>query len=226
MVRGRGTNFTRDEINSFLDIVEDVLPLSSTQWERVAATHLARYPRKGRNVDSLKRKFKELYGKKIPTRDPNCLHAVCCEKQLRHKILELMDGSNLNSVNGMDKDGQHSGSSEDKDYDDQNQQDDEGEGVEDELELKMSLLLVWMHQWGNKQGDKCLGHPRDQGQLVNNHLVHPQELSQLVVHQGNKEGQLEDEGQLKDKEGRLCQLESKEGQLHLLPTIDAVLPPI
>ena len=26
------------------------------------------------------------------------------------------------------------------------------------MSLKMSLLPVWMHQWGNKQGDKCLGH--------------------------------------------------------------------
>ena len=78
--------------------------------------------------------------------------------------------------------------------------------------LKMSLLPVRMHQWGNKQGDKCLSHPQDQGQLVNNRLVHPQELGQLVVHQGDEESQLEDEGQLEDKEGRLRLL--------------AVLPPI
>ena len=131
MPRGRGSNFTREEIDSFLDIIEDVLPLSSTQWERLAEMHSVRYPKKGHNADSLKTKLKELYGKKIPTRDPNCLPAVCHVKRLRYKILKLMDRSDLNSVNGMDKGGEHSVSSEDKDYDDLNQRY-EGEGVEDE----------------------------------------------------------------------------------------------
>ena len=209
MPRGRGTNFTREEIDSFLDIVEEVLPLSSTQWERVAETHSARYPEKGRNVDSLKRKFKELYGKNIPIEDTNCPPAVCRAKRLRYTILELMDESDLNSINGMDKDGEHTGSSEDKDYDDRNQQD-EGEGVEHEPASGLDAPME------DKRWDECLGHPQDQSQLVNNHLVHPQELGQLVVHQGDKEGQLEDKGQL----------EYKEGQLRLLPTIDTILPPI
>jgi len=57
----RGANFSREELDSFLDSVEDILPLSTTQWESVVETHLARYPDKGRTVDSLKRKFKELH---------------------------------------------------------------------------------------------------------------------------------------------------------------------
>ena len=56
----RGANFSREELDSFLDIVEDILPLSTTQWESVVEIHSSRYPDKGRTVDSLKRKFKEL----------------------------------------------------------------------------------------------------------------------------------------------------------------------
>ena len=93
----RWAKFLREELDSFLDTVEDTLPLSTTQWESVVETHLARYPDKGRTVDGLKRKFKELHIKRIPTRDPHCPHAVRCAKQLRNAIIKLMDGSDLNS---------------------------------------------------------------------------------------------------------------------------------
>jgi hypothetical protein len=65
----RGANFSREELDSFLDSVEDILPLSTTQWESVVETHSTRYPDNGRTVDSLKRKFKELHIKRIPTGD-------------------------------------------------------------------------------------------------------------------------------------------------------------
>ncbi len=86
-----------EELDSFLDTVEDILPLSTTQWESVVETHSARYPDKGQTVDSLKRKYKELHIKRIPTGDPHCPPAVCRAKQLRNAIIELMDGSDLNS---------------------------------------------------------------------------------------------------------------------------------
>ena len=68
----RGANFSREELDSFLDSVEEILPLSTTQWESVVEIHSSRYPDKGRTVDSLKRKFKELHIKRIPTGDPHC----------------------------------------------------------------------------------------------------------------------------------------------------------
>jgi hypothetical protein len=93
----RGANFSREELDSFLDSVEDILPLSTTQWESVVEMHLAKYPDKGRTVDSLKRKFKELHIKRIPTGDPHCQPAVRRAKQLRNAIIKLMDGCDLNS---------------------------------------------------------------------------------------------------------------------------------
>ena len=93
----RGANFTAAELDCFLDIVGDVLPLSATHWDNVAATHLSRYPDTGRNVGSLKRKFKELHGKRISTGDPNCPPAVCTAKRLKQSIIELMNGTDLQS---------------------------------------------------------------------------------------------------------------------------------
>ena len=133
----RGANFSREELDSFLDSVEDILPLSTTQWESVVETHSARYPPvKGRTVDGLKRKFKELHIKRIPTRDPHCPPAVHCAKQLRNAIMELMDGSDLNSpawgtrmdAAGMGgENGESSGGSDDDAYN----QEYEDTGVED-----------------------------------------------------------------------------------------------
>jgi hypothetical protein len=74
-----------------------ILPLSTTQWESMVETHLARYPNKGRTMDGLKRKFKELHIKRIPTGDPHCPSDVRRANQLRNAIIELMDGSDLNS---------------------------------------------------------------------------------------------------------------------------------
>jgi len=93
----RGVNFTAAELESFLDTVEEVMPLSATHWENVAATHMARYPEAGRNVGSLRRKFKELYSKKVSTGDPNCPPSVRRAKRLKQGIVELMDGTDLQS---------------------------------------------------------------------------------------------------------------------------------
>ena len=121
----RGANFSREELDSFLDSVEDILPLSTTQWESVVEIHSARYPDKGRTVDSLKRKFKELHIKRIPTRDPHCPPAVRRAKQLRNAIIEMMDGSDLNSpargggMGGQEESGESSGGSDNDSNDNQ-----------------------------------------------------------------------------------------------------------
>jgi hypothetical protein len=93
----KGTNYSLEEVDNFLDLVDEILPISATQWERVAKQHLSRYPDKDWSVDSLKCKFKESHQRKIPTGDPNCPPAVCHAKQLRRAIIDLMDGSNMNS---------------------------------------------------------------------------------------------------------------------------------
>ena len=98
----RGANFTAAELESFLDTVEEVMPISATQWENVAATHLARYPETERNVGSLRRKFKELYSKRVSTGDPNCPPSVRTAKRLKQAIVDLMDGTDLQSNEGGD----------------------------------------------------------------------------------------------------------------------------
>ena len=64
------------EVDCLLDAIEEVLPISATQWESVAESHRSRYPNAERTIDSLKRKFKELHSKQILTGEPP-LSAFC-----------------------------------------------------------------------------------------------------------------------------------------------------
>ncbi len=89
-----------EEVDSFLNLVEEYLPIFSTAWERVAEVQLTRYPNLKRSVDSLKMKFKELHNKKNPTGDPLCPPADCWAKRLRVEISSRLDASDLNSEEG------------------------------------------------------------------------------------------------------------------------------
>ncbi len=89
--------------------------------EKIAEHHLSRYPDRQRSVDSIKRKFKELYSKKIPTGDPNCPQEIRRAKWLRRQIINSMNASDLNSEEegsgSDDGDGDSSSRSDSQDYD-------------------------------------------------------------------------------------------------------------
>ena len=106
----KGTNYSLEEIDSLLDLIEDELPISATSWENIQKSHLAHYPDQHRGVESIKRKFKELYSKRVKTGDPNCPQEVRRAKRLRHQIVESMNASDLNTVvAGSEEQGSESG---------------------------------------------------------------------------------------------------------------------
>jgi hypothetical protein len=72
----KGFSYLTEEVDSFLDLLEEYLPISLTAWERVAEVHLTRYPDLKRSVDSLKRKFKELHNNKKSHRRSSL--SPCC----------------------------------------------------------------------------------------------------------------------------------------------------
>ncbi len=98
----KGFSYSKEEVDNVLDSAEDVLPISSTAWDRVAEVHLSQYPNLNQTVDSLKRKFKELHNKEIPTRDPLCPPAVPRAKHLnlRIEIINRLDTLDLNLEEG------------------------------------------------------------------------------------------------------------------------------
>jgi hypothetical protein len=56
-----GFSYSKEEVDSFLDTVEEYLPMSLTAWERVAEVYLTWHSDLNWTVNSLKRKFKKLH---------------------------------------------------------------------------------------------------------------------------------------------------------------------
>ena len=92
----KGFSYSEEEVDNFLDAIEEILPISLTAWERVAEVHLSRYPGLNWTVDSLKRKFKELHNRRIPTGDPLYPPAVCQAEHLRREIIYRLGASDFN----------------------------------------------------------------------------------------------------------------------------------
>ena len=94
MAKGkRGAKFTTAELEHLLDIVEEILPIGASEWERVWERHDVDFHAKERTPESLKRKFQELARKKIPTGDPECPPHICNTKRIYRKIVLATDVS-------------------------------------------------------------------------------------------------------------------------------------
>ncbi len=96
----KGFAYSKEELDNFLNIIEEVLLISSTTWECITEVYSSRYPDTGWTADSLKWKFNELHYKRIPTGDPYCPPADVWAKHLRREIVKKMDGTDLNSEAG------------------------------------------------------------------------------------------------------------------------------
>jgi hypothetical protein len=114
----RGKSFTTSELESLLEIIEDILPVGPNEWEAVLARHETRYPDMDRTKESIKRKFSSLYNAKKPTGDPTCPPTVRSAKRIFNMIKEKMDFS----------DGE-SGGSDEEEVENGEEEDNEGNGA-------------------------------------------------------------------------------------------------
>ena len=94
---GRGGNFTRDEVDSLLDSVEEVMPIGMDEWALVERRHMASYPDRNRTKESLRRKFQLLYLSKQQTGQPECPPEVRRAKSLQYAIREKAEVSSAGS---------------------------------------------------------------------------------------------------------------------------------
>ena len=104
----RGTNFSPEEVDCMLELIEKHMPLSASQWQKVVDEHMMRFPTTDRDIDGLRRKFNALASKKIPTGDPFIPPDVKKAKKIRNdlsKFSGLKTGSpekmeiNFNTIN-------------------------------------------------------------------------------------------------------------------------------
>ena len=103
----RNAGFAVVEVESLLDTMQAILPVSGMEWDRVEHEHELLFPDKKRSKDSLKRKFQKLYRHRMPTGDPNCPPDVRRAKRIHEEIkgkVDLSDGEDEEGDDVLDVD--------------------------------------------------------------------------------------------------------------------------
>jgi hypothetical protein len=90
-MRGRSADYSKEETLHFLNIAASIKPADLPGWQRVLQEHNLTYAHMNRTADSLRRKFNQLNGKKIPTGDPKCPEQVRLAKRVKLSINEGVD---------------------------------------------------------------------------------------------------------------------------------------
>lgn len=121
----RGKGFTKGEVDHLLEIVEDIIPIGPSSWERVLERHVLLYPNLDRTKDSLRKKFASLYNNKTPTGDPKCPANV---RKAKHIYRLIQDKMELTDGDGSDEDYEED---EDGEEEDDNDEEERQEEVQD-----------------------------------------------------------------------------------------------
>jgi hypothetical protein len=93
----RGPIFTDYEVNNFLDIMGDVMPIGPLEWALVVDRHKVLFGNKNRDMQSLWRKFNALAGTTPPTGDAVIPPIVQKAKDVQQAIEIKMDSGGLES---------------------------------------------------------------------------------------------------------------------------------
>jgi hypothetical protein len=89
----RGYKFNIRKLESLVEAVEELVPISNTECEWVWDRHIALYPLQDQTIESLKCKFQEMARAKIKTGDPNMPPHSCGAKRAYFAIVKKTDGS-------------------------------------------------------------------------------------------------------------------------------------
>jgi hypothetical protein len=93
LYRKRGAGFSLEETLDLLVCIEEVIPIGPAMWDRVCDLHAGKWSSQGRNVDSIRRKFKKLAGEKVPTGDPLCPEEIRRAKHIYREMEQKMDAA-------------------------------------------------------------------------------------------------------------------------------------
>jgi hypothetical protein len=64
---GRGSNFSHQEVTTLLNLIEQLLPLTSRDWQRIATALGSVFPHNKRTDEGCRRKFLALCNKRYVT---------------------------------------------------------------------------------------------------------------------------------------------------------------
>ncbi len=98
MTKGkRGPECTIAEIESLLEVIDEIVPIGNPKWDQVWDRHLSCYPGWEWTAELLRCKFQQLAHKKMPAGNPSCPSYICSAKRLYRKIVRVTDCSDRGS---------------------------------------------------------------------------------------------------------------------------------
>jgi len=104
--RGGGNRcpaFTEAEINNYLTIMGEVVPIGPMEWGIVVERHKELYGAKNRDMTSLRRKFNSIANTTAPTGDPNIPENVSLAKDVMRAIeIKIVSGEISHNDLGID----------------------------------------------------------------------------------------------------------------------------
>ena len=98
----RGSGYTQAEVLSLLELVKQYNPIASVEWENVVKQHKINFPAEDRKLDSIKRKFQELYQTKVPTGDPFVPIEVMMAKEIQKAREEKIEASDCEGTEDLE----------------------------------------------------------------------------------------------------------------------------
>jgi hypothetical protein len=119
----RGLTFTASELESLAETVEEFLPISHTDWDRVRDQHNENFPEQNRTTDSLRRKFQWMAKLKMPTGDPNMPRHIRVAKRAMYALVKVTNDLTGSPVRDLDNGDDNNAA---------NEGEDEEEGAEDD----------------------------------------------------------------------------------------------
>lgn len=84
----RGSAFSHQEVEFFLSLVEEFVPIGNEEWKIVEKRHAQTWGETHHSYLSLQRKFQALKSRSIPTGDPNCHNEVVRAKKVYKEIVD------------------------------------------------------------------------------------------------------------------------------------------
>ena len=100
----RGLAFKAPELKNLADIVEEIVPISHTDWDRVRDQHNESFHEQNRTTESLRRKFQWMAKVKMPTGDPNMPRHIGVANRVNYAIVKATEGSTGSPVRDDDDD--------------------------------------------------------------------------------------------------------------------------
>lgn len=85
--RGASPSYDLEERLHLLTIIKDIVPVDGDEWDEVLERHNVVYSARRRTIESIRRKFRDLYRMKMQTGNPICPDDVRLAKHARREIV-------------------------------------------------------------------------------------------------------------------------------------------